>query len=157
MTKNLSLKDRFLSHVSISENLDDCWEWVGSKLPNGYGHLKIENKTFYVHRVSYMLFVGHIPEGMLVCHSCDNRACVNPNHLFLGTNQDNMDDMKNKGRQNKVKGEDQGSHKFTEQDIYKIRVMLKHGYKLREIAEIFAVNKSSISAIKTGRRWGWLK
>jgi hypothetical protein len=89
--------NRFWNKVNIP-SLSDCWEWQGSKNKHGYGHFKYKRKTHRAHRISWTLIKGEIPEGMCVLHRCDNRLCVNPFHLFLGTNQDNMDDKMKKNR-----------------------------------------------------------
>lgn len=103
--KNLSLEDRFLQKVLKTEN---CWEWIGSKIPNGYGKImvKIEKKKYkyqYAHRVSYEIYIGKINNNLCVLHRCDNPSCVKPEHLFLGTQKDNMEDRerKNRGRYSK--------------------------------------------------------
>lgn len=87
---------RLKSKVSVDEN--GCWIWQGSISPNGYGTTTHKNKRISSHRLSYLTFKGEIPKGLFVCHSCDIKACINPDHLFVGTGKDNMQDMLKKGR-----------------------------------------------------------
>ncbi len=77
---------------------DNCWEWQGAKFSHGYGQFKIQGKVWQVHRLAYTLSVGPIPDGMLICHHCDNKICARPSHLFAGTNGDNQRDSVRKGR-----------------------------------------------------------
>lgn len=157
---NSSFKERFLLRVLLPENLNDCWKWTGSLRCNGYGQVSINNKMYLSHRVSFELFVGPIPDNLHVLHHCDNRACVNPSHLFLGTNYDNIQDRESKGRGKvpKLKGEDHAMHKLLEQDVYNIRSLCDEGkYTQTEIAKMFGIGCPQVSAIKHRKSWGWLK
>ncbi len=91
-----TLEQRLLNKTNKT---DACWLWIGSLNNKGYGQIGVShNKTAYTHRVSYTLFVGEIPKGLNVLHKCDRPSCLNPKHLFLGTQKDNMQDWKRKGR-----------------------------------------------------------
>jgi hypothetical protein len=92
-----SLKQRFWDKVGVA-NAQGCWPWIGAKMYYGYGKIRNHYKTVGAHRVSYELNVGKIPDGYCVLHKCDNPECVNPDHLFLGTQADNLKDMFKKGR-----------------------------------------------------------
>ena len=119
---NITEKDkkRFWNKVSKGGK-DECWEWTAGKRHGGYGQFKLNNKMQVAHRLSWMWANNKdVPVGMLICHHCDNPSCVNPDHLFLGTNADNNRDCWSKGR-NSNKGIDHSQSKFTEEQIILIK------------------------------------
>ena len=129
-----------------------CHLWTGSRRITGYGQFSVaRSKAKLSHRVAYELYVGPIPPGMFVLHHCDVRTCVNPSHLFIGTHQDNMDDMAAKGT---LRGSKNPNAKLDEVKIAGIRRMLDSGVRGREVARKFDVNESVISRIKHGLLWG---
>lgn len=130
-----------------------CWEWQGSMFANGYGRFHIFAKAVKAHRWSYMWFKGSIPKNMLVCHTCDNRKCVNPDHLFLGTQRDNIADMFSKNRQNKATGEKHGRCKLTANQVKQIRDYAKQGLRISIIADHFAISSRTIRNIVSRKSW----
>lgn len=111
---------RFWKYVD-KQGDNDCWDWIGAINQSGYGSFSNMGKRVGSHRFSYELHNGSIPEGMFVCHSCDNRRCVNPAHLWIGTNQDNIDDMYSKGRDYHIEGELVLNAIFTDAEAARLR------------------------------------
>lgn len=101
-SKHFSPAMRFLEKVKKSDN--DCWIWLGGKKENGYGTFQYKGKLIGAHRAAYLMWKGEIPSGYYVCHTCDNPSCVNYNHLWVGTNSENIQDAKRKGRLSTRKG-----------------------------------------------------
>jgi hypothetical protein len=124
-----------------------CWEWQGSRLPQGYGILGIKKRNHYAHRVSWEQHHGPIPPGMCVLHRCDNPPCLNPAHLFLGTQGDNMRDMAKKGR---------AKAKLTEEQVRELR-QRKGTRTIYEFAAEYGVSKSLIGYVLNGRVWAHVK
>jgi hypothetical protein len=96
--------ESFWDNVDISSDRDVCWEWKRSRYPSGYGRVNFEGKMTYAHRIAYQLAAGVHPGELHVCHKCDNPVCCNPDHLWLGTEMDNMRDRSQKGRNGNRKG-----------------------------------------------------
>ena len=96
----LKSRVKYKESFYIINETTSCWEWIGCKWKSGYGYLRINRKHISAHRYMYELYKGAIPDGYCVCHSCDNPSCVNPEHLWLGTQGDNMRDAYQKGRRN---------------------------------------------------------
>ena len=128
-----------------------CLVWTGG-LRNGYGHFKIGGQTYYTHRLIHEAEIGPIPDGLDVCHTCDNRRCVNPCHLFAGTRLENVADAVTKGRH--AHGETHGNAKITETTVREIRCLVASGVKQARIAERFGLTSAAVSMIATGKRWG---
>ena len=150
MTKK-NLKDRLLSKVN-NTNSNECWEWTAKTAVAGYGRLTVDKKSILAHRLSYELFKGKIPEDFCVCHTCDNRKCINPDHLWLGTKSDNTKDMYSKNRQYDVAGENHGRTKLNWSQIGEIR-KLKGKETLVNIGKKYGIAKSAVSAIQRGITW----
>lgn len=128
----------------FDEKESGCWEWNGFKR-RGYGGVTINNKFAIAHRISYELYVGEIPEGMLVRHRCDNRACVNPKHLEVGHHADNMQDMVERMRS--CSGEKFWSAKIKDEDRIVICELVRRGHHQDDIAKIYDVRQSTVSSI----------
>jgi hypothetical protein len=146
-----TLREKFLAKV-CRDAASGCWLWQGMVTPDGYGVAFIAKKRQAAHRAAWMLFCGPIPAGMAVCHKCDVRACVNPDHLFVGTAADNAQDRVNKDRT--PRGEKHHATKLTVDQVSRIKTMLAEDRMyMSEIAREFGVSISTIAGIKHGRTW----
>lgn len=131
------------------EKTDGCWNWTAAKAGNGYGVLRLSDprRMVYAHRLSYEMAHGPIPEGEVVRHRCDNPACVNPDHLLLGTQADNVRDAVKRGSHNS------GHEILTRDDIPIIRRRLADGELHKDIAADYDVCRATISQIARGANW----
>lgn len=147
------VEDRFSQRVEF-DPFGGCWLWTGTLLTTtGYGQIEVRGKSVSAHRLSYTLHCGPISPGLQVCHKCDVRACVNPAHLFLGTNADNMLDMSRKGRSGALKGDLHKDAKITEKDVPRILGRLLMGHSCIAIAADYGVTECAINAIRRGKSW----
>jgi uncharacterized protein YerC len=150
MFRGMSDEEKFWAQV---EKTDACWNWTSGKDRNGYGSFrgKAGGRVYQrAHRFAYALIHGDIPSGMCVCHSCDNPPCVNPEHLFLGTDGDNMNDKISKGRHRAAFGEDAGKAILTESQV---RAILIDPRPHTAIAADYGVKGATISSIKCRVSW----
>ena len=152
--KRSDIKGRFLALVTKSDS--GCWEWSGHRWSNDYGAFKINYKHYLAHRISYRLFVGPIPDGLFVLHHCDNKACVNPDHLFLGTQLDNMRDKVSKGRQQR--GTEINCAKLNEKAVREIRSLYgKDGWNYYNLGERYGVRAPTVEDVVKGISWEWVE
>ena len=152
-----TVEERFWKHINKT---DTCWEWTGT-LYRGYGRMRLNDKRrsrITVHRFSWELHNGPIPDGMLICHHCDNRCCVRPDHLFLGTHSDNALDSSSKNRNYKgvrasLRGEAHPMLKLTEQQVRLIRQEYADGINRKDTASRYGVVPGTIKQIALRYTW----
>lgn len=152
MSKGIFIDPAEVFPESISQRLvvspTGCWEWTGAQHPLGYGVVKVAGKQWAVHRYVSTLIDGKIPAGMHVLHRCDNRACVNPAHLFRGTHSDNMADKQQKGRTVSP------ATKLSAEQVQEIRARYQAGgVSYRTLAAKYGVSKETIGAVVRRETW----
>jgi HNH endonuclease len=149
-----SLEERFLTKINKTEA--GCWEWTAFKNKLGYGQISMGRRgegRSLAHRVSYSIYKESIPAGMLICHACDNPGCVNPDHLFMGSQSDNMRDCSNKGRVNKsikLLGEKHARSKLSEDDV---RLIRSTKGRTTELSKQLGITTANIKYIRRGETW----
>ena len=152
MGENNKITD-ILSYFEDRIHKKDCWIWNSSKDKNGYGIVGLKEKSNIhkgkAHRLSYLLYIGEYNPELWVLHTCDNPSCVNPNHLFLGTTQDNTNDRHAKGRS--AKGESIKNSKLTEKDVYDIRSRRNEPRQL--VANEYGISRNTVSRIINRDTW----
>jgi len=156
---NLPIEDRFWSKVNKTDNIEDCWEWIGkARNKFGYGRIKFKNKIMSTHRLSWMMYHNRydITIKDFVCHKCDNPKCVNPYHLFLGNASVNMKDAINKNRVKPpknpfLKGREPKNKSYTKENLEKANTFIKENpsISLKNVAEIFNIK---YQALKDARK-----
>ncbi len=143
--------ERFVNSFMMAGN--GCWEWTKGLAGNGYGYFNMtrnNRKTFHAHRVAWSLHHNReIPKGKLICHHCDNRKCVNPKHLYLGTSSSNNTDTIDRSRGNRKIGDGCSWSKISEEEVIEI---LQSNEKQYVLAERYNIDQSTVSNIKTGKR-----
>jgi hypothetical protein len=149
--------EKFLLRLKGTDDPKGCWEWIGIRSRFGYGKTSLGSKGMGAHRVAYALFKGMPPRGLDVCHRCDNRLCCNPNHLYLGTRRQNMQDCAEKDRSGKQQGSAHHKAKLSEQDVSEIRAIYASApsrYGLaKPLAERFGVHTATIQRAAQGANW----
>lgn len=154
-------KGRFLSTMTIQERFErnctpepnsGCWLWTGFVTKKGYGSFSIDRAghSSRAHRAAWAIYNGVIPEGLYVCHKCDNTSCVNPEHLFLGSHKENMADMRLKNRSARLYGSKNHSTSLSEDEVAHIR---SGSMRQKDLAKMYSVHQSTISKIQHGKRW----
>ena len=147
------MEDRLLKYTNKTET---CWIWTGYKCYWGYGIISVKSKPKKAHRIAYEVWKGPIPDGLLIRHLCNNPACINPDHLEIGTHQDNMNDKVRANRQSRncgPKGTRCATNKLAEEQVQSI---LQSKEKGRILAQQYGVSEGTISSIRHRRVWKWL-
>lgn len=151
-----SLADRFWPKVDVGQP-DECWLWKAFRNPSGYGMIRNSGWMALAHRASWSLHFGRIPDGSHVLHLCDNRACVNPRHLYLGSNSDNIRDKVERGRSNFPHPERRGElHPMSKLTAEQVEIIRRRPFAFgsgKELSERFGVSRALITRIRKGQLW----
>lgn len=139
----------------IAEPMSGCWLWIGARTQAGYGRLARNHKFFLAHRISRQISCGDVRPGHLVCHSCDTPSCVNPEHLWVGTPEENTRDCMSKGRlkPGRLLGEDASSSKLTDVTVLEIVKLHSEGTSCPDLARAFGVSRNTIGRVLNGETW----
>jgi hypothetical protein len=132
------------------EPFSNCWLWTACRDVNDYGIIRVDGKNMQAHRASWIIHFGEIPQGVNVLHSCDTPPCVNPKHLFLGTQLDNIRDCIAKGRRGDQSGEEHARAKLNATDVLEIR---NSGDNIQQLSERFKMSRTAISYIRSRTTW----
>lgn len=164
LTENRTIKQRWKVKTiedHIAESVfpcpnTGCWWWAGTIDANtGYGQLSMDHKTVRAHRAMYQYFHNRVlTPDIFLRHKCDNKLCVNPDHLIEGNHQDNMNDMTSRNRQ--AKGSRNGGHKLVEEQVLEIKKQISLGRSDKSLGDEYGVHRDTIKLIRKGIKWGWL-
>lgn len=149
----MGIVERFMAKVDRSGGEESCWIWTARKTPQGYGRFSVKGVSSLAHRVSFEIHTGVVAVGLCVLHRCDNPSCVNPKHLWVGTNFENVQDKVSKGRHHNSAGMANGNRKLSESDVIEIRALVAQGVKRSEIAAKFGIVASYVNAISAKKTW----
>ncbi len=144
------IKNKILKGILKDEN--HCWLWEGAKHRQGYGNIAFRGKPCLVHRIVWVVFIGKIPNGMKVCHKCDVTSCCNPDHLFLGSQKDNVRDGIDKGRYEK-RTLGKRRNKLNWNQVQEIKKLHEEGMTRKELEDKYCVGQTCIAKILTGTSW----
>jgi hypothetical protein len=155
LLNRIDMNFEFVSDKLAAHTITDagCWEYQGYKCPMGYGKFRIDKRTYRAHRVSYAYHAGIEPGELLVCHKCDNPCCINPDHLFLGTDKDNARDKAMKGRCAPQNGEHNPRALINKPLVLDIVYRIQAGHTNKRIAESLPISHSQVSMIRLGKSW----
>ena len=146
--------DRLVQRLTLSViRVGSCAEWIGAANSEGYGYIYFNKSSWRLSRLIWTAMNGKIPKGKIVCHSCDNPPCIDPNHLFLGTKGSNNTDRAQKGRNRDQDGENNSSSKLTSAQVRLIKTLVAQGVPRKEIAAVHEISRQTIDLIVNRKRW----